>query len=323
MRAAVCHKYGAPEVVRVEDIPTPQPKAGEVLIRVRATTVTAADWRVRSLSMPRGFGAFGRLAFGLCGPRKKVLGMALAGEISACGEGVTGFDVNDRVLADCGAKMGAHAEYCVVKAERALAKMPDALGFEDAAALVFGGTTALYFLQNFGEIQPHERVLVNGASGETGVAFVQLARHFGASVVGVCRAGNADLVRGLGATRAVDYTQEDFARSGEKYDIIVDTVGNAGWARSNGALKDGGRLLLVLAGLTEMIKAPFVSRRGGRKALAGEAKPTAADLVFLADLAVKGSFKPVISQIFELKDIVEAHRLVDGGHKVGSVVVRI
>ncbi|NOR63864.1 MAG: zinc-binding dehydrogenase [Rhodobacteraceae bacterium] len=323
MRAAVYHRYGAPEVVQIEDIPTPEPKAGEVLIRVRATTVTAADWRVRSLSMPRGFGVFGRLAFGLFGPRKKVLGMAVAGEVAACGAGVASFAVKDRVLADCGAKMGAHAAFCVVKADGTLAKIPDGLSFEDSAALVFGGSTALHFLRNVGKVQPGERVLINGASGETGVAFVQLARHFGADVVGVCSAANAELVRGLGAERVVDYTQEDFALSDEKYDVIVDTVGNAGWVRSHGALKDNGRLLQVLAGLADMIKAPLVSRRTGRKALAGEAKPIAADLVFLADLAVKGEFIPVISQIFELEDIVEAHRLVDSGHKVGSVVVRL
>ncbi len=323
MKAAVYRKYGAPEVVGVEDIPTPQPKAGEVLVRVRAATVTAADWRVRSLLMPRGFGAFGRLAFGLFGPRKKVLGMALAGEVEACGAGVTGFAMGDRVLAETGAKMGAHAEFCVVRASGTIAKMPDGLSFEDAAALVFGGTTALYFLRDIGKVQAGERVLVNGASGETGVAFVQLARHFGADVVGVCSAGNAELVQGLGAAHVVDYAREDFAASAEAYDIIVDTVGNAGWARSKDALKDQGRLLQVLAGLPDMMIAPFVSRRAGRKALAGAAKPTAADLVFLADLAVSGAFKPVISQRFELKDIVEAHRLVDSGHKVGSVVVRL
>ncbi len=184
MRAAMYHKYGPPGVVGVEEIATPQPKRGEVLIRVRAATVTAADWRIRSLTMPRGFGAFGRLAFGLFGPRKKVLGMAAAGEIAACGAGVSGFVVGERVLADCGTYMGAHAEFCVVKADGALAKMPDSLGFEQAAALVFGGITALYFLRDIARIQPREQVLVNGASGETGVAFVQLAQHFGADVVG-------------------------------------------------------------------------------------------------------------------------------------------
>ncbi len=323
MRAAVYRKYGAPEVVEVVDIPAPEAGRGEVLVRVRAAAVTTADWRMRSLAMPRGFGVFGRLAFGLFGPRKKVLGTAMAGEVVACGAGVTGFAVKDRVLADCGAKLGAHAEFCVVKAEGALARMPDALSFEDAAALVFGGGTALCFLRDIARLQPHQRVLVNGASGETGVAFVQLARHFGASVTGVCSGANAELVRGLGAMRVVDYTQEDFSQSGEIYDIIIDTVGNAGWARSRGALARQGQLLMVLAGLSAMITAPFVSRRGGRKALAGVASPTAADLSFLAELAEGGGFRPVISHVFALADIVDAHRVVDSGRKVGSVVVRL
>lgn len=321
MKAAVYHKYGPPEVLRVEDIPTPVPKPDEVLIRVRAATVSSADWRARSLNMPRGFGAFGRPAFGFFGPRQKVLGTGFAGEIAEVGAKVTGFRQGDRVFGDCGMKMGAHAEFVVLKADAALASMPDDLGFEDAAALVFGGTVALIFLRDKGKVQANERVLVNGASGEVGVAMVQIARHFGAEVFGVSSAANAGLLRGLGAT-PIDYNREDFTDHGP-FDVIVDTVGNAGWARSHKALREGGRLLLVLAGLGEMILAPLRSRQQGKRAIAGVAMGSAADLELLAKLAASGAIKPVIGKVFALADVVEAHRLVDSGHKVGAVVLHI
>ncbi len=321
MKAAVYHKYGPPEVVQVEDIPTPQPGPDEVLVRVRAATVSSADWRARSLEMPRGFGAFGRPAFGFFGPRQKVLGTAFAGEIADVGANVTRFQRGDRVFGDCGMKMGAHAEFKRLKADAALANMPDDLGFEDAAALVFGGTVALVFLRDKGKIQPGEQVLVNGASGEVGVAMVQLAQHFGAEVLGVCSAANADLVRGLGAS-TIDYAIEDFVDHGP-FDVIIDTVGNAGWARSQPALREGGRLLLVLAGLGEMLLAPLRAKRQGKRAIAGVAMGTAEDLALLAKLAVSGAIKPIIGKVFALQDVMAAHRLVDSGHKVGSVVLRM
>lgn len=321
MKAAVYHKYGPPEVVQVEDIPSPRPGPDEVLIRVRAATVSSADWRARSLSMPRGFGAFGRPAFGFLGPRKKVLGTGFAGEITEIGAKVAGFQCGDRVFGDTGLKMGAHAEFVVLKAGAALAPMPDDLGYEEAASLVFGGTVALIFLRDKSKVQANDRVLVNGASGEVGVAMVQIARHFGAEVLGVSSIANAGLLRALGAT-PIDYSREDFTDYGP-FDVIVDTVGNAGWVRSQKALREGGRLLLVLAGLGEMILAPLRSRHQGKRVIAGVAMGKAQDLELLAKLAISGVIKPVIGKVFALTDVVEAHRLVDSGHKIGSVVLRM
>src|SRR5262245_33792471 len=222
MKAAVYRRYGPPEVVRIEDVPRPDPKTNELLVRVRATTVSAGDARLRSARVPTGFGVLMRLGFGISGPRRPILGWDFAGDVAAVGSSVLRFAAGDRVF---GAGMGSHAEYVVASAERVV-PMPRNLSYEEAAALVFGGLTSLFYLRDKAKIQPGERVVVNGASGAVGTAAVQLATHFGATVTGVCSAANAELVRSLGATRIIDYVREDFRRAGEQYDIILDTVGN-------------------------------------------------------------------------------------------------
>lgn len=322
MKAAVHDRYGPPEVVAIRDMPKPEPLAGEVLIRVHATTVTSADWRARSLDMPRGFGALGRLVFGVRGPRKRILGSEVAGVTESVGEGVTRFAVGDEVFAFDGYGLGGHAEYKRMRETGPIARKPANLSFEEAAALSFGGTTALSFLRR-GRLQSGERVLVNGASGAVGSAVVQIARHLGAHVTAVCSGANADMVRSLGAQRVIDYTKEDFAASGESWDVIVDTVGTAPYARSRRALRDGGRLLLVLAPLSGVLGAPWVSTTTGHKVVAGPAPARAEDLRTLAELAEQGAYRPFIDRRFRLDEIVEAHRLVDSGRKRGNVVVRV
>jgi NADPH:quinone reductase-like Zn-dependent oxidoreductase len=322
MKAAVYQRYGPPEVVELKEVPKPTPGAGELLIRIRATTVTSGDWRARSLVMPRGFGLFGRLAFGISRPRQPILGTELAGEIEGVGSGVTLFKTGDAVFAFTGMGMGCHAQYRCVTQDGPVAAKPANLGFDEAAALSFGGTTALDFFRR-GKLQAGERVLVNGASGAVGTAAVQLARHFGAVVTAVCSGANAELVRSLGAERVIDYTREDFAAGGEAYDVIVDTAGTAPFSRSRHALKRGGRLLLVLGGLGDLLGAPWASMTSGRKVIAGPAPERAEDLRLLAGLAEAGRYKPVIDRRYPLEQIVEAHRHVDGGHKRGNVVVTV
>ena len=204
----------------------------------------------------------------------------------------------------------------------AVALKPANLTYDDAAALSFGGTTALSFLKR-AKLQRGESVLVNGASGAVGTAAVQLARHFGAEVTGVCSTGNLELVKSLGATRVIDYTKEDFTRNGESYDVIVDTAGTAPFSRSKGSLKEGGRLLLVLAGLPEILQIPWVAMTSSKKIIAGPATGRAEDLHFLARLAEAGEFKPVIDRRYPFEQIVEAHRYVDTGRKKGNVVVTL
>lgn len=199
---------------------------------------------------------------------------------------------------------------------------PPSLSYDEAAALSFGGTTALDFLRR-GKLQSGERILVNGASGGVGTAAVQLAKHFGADVTGVCSTANMELVRSLGASHVIDYTKEDFTQNGETYDVIVDTVGTAPFSRSKDSLKAGGRLLMVLAGLPDMLQIPWVSMTSSKKVIAGPAAVRAEDLRFLAGLAQAGEFKPVIDRRYPFEQIAEAHRYVDTGRKKGNVIITL
>ena len=319
LKAAVYRRYGPPDVIRIEDVPTPDPGRNELLVRVRAASVSAGDARLRSARVPPGFGLVMRLAFGVTGPRKPILGWDFAGEVAAVGSVVSGFAPGDRVF---GARMGSHAEYVTVSTN-SVAAMPRNLTFEDATALVFGGMTSLIFLRDKAKIQPGERVLINGASGAVGTAAVQLAKHFGAVVTGVCSASNAELVRSLGAARVIDYSQQDFTQSGETYDIIVDAVGNCTFARCERALSQGGRLLLVVSGLGQTFGAMLRPSRAGRKVLAGVGATRAEDLRLLGSLAESGAFKPVIDRSYPFARIADAHAHVDTGHKRGNVVIAL
>lgn len=322
MKVITYQKYGSPDVLEITEQPRPTPGDNEILIRVRATTVNSADWRMRSLEMPRGFGPLGRLAIGIRGPRQSVLGSELAGDVVAVGRAVTSFKVGDQVFAFTGAGLGCHAEYKCVPANGAVALKPSNLSFEQAAALSFGGATMLDYFRR-GDLRSGERVLVNGASGTVGSAAVQLARHFGAHVTGVCSTANLELVRSIGADEVIDYTQHDFTQSKVPFDVIVDTVGTAPFARSGPALSRGGRLLLVLASLPELLKAPWHTLTSGKRVIAGPAAERPEYVQQLGDLAVAGRFTPVIDRCYPFENMVEAHRYVDRGHKRGSVVITL
>lgn len=320
MKAIVCEGYGPPDVLRIRERPTPEPMDQELLIRVRATTVSSADWRVRSLALPRGFGLLGRPMLGLRAPRQPILGTELAGDVVAVGKAVTAFGLGDRVFAFPGGAMGAYAEYVCLPADGPVARMPANLDYAQAAALSFGGSTMLDFFRR-GGLRSDDRVLVNGASGAVGTAAVQLARHVGAHVTGVCSTANLDLVRSIGADRVIDYTTHDVTRSGDVYDVIVDAAGTAPFARSAAILATGGRLLLVNATLPELLLAPWRTLKGSRTVIAGPAQERIDYLHQLAELAICGAFRPVIDRIYPFGRIVEAHRYVDQGHKRGNVVI--
>jgi len=322
MKAVVYEKYGPPEVLQLKEVEKPTPKDNEVLIKTHATTVTSADWRVRSLTVPAGFGLMMRLVFGVSRPKQPILGSELAGVVELVGKDVRKFKDGDPVFAFSDVAMGCYAEYKCMPEDGAVVPKPSSLTFEEAAALSFGGTTALDFLRR-GKLQSGESVLVNGASGAVGTAAVQLARYFGAIVTGVCSTANMELVKSLGASHVIDYTHEDFTQNGETYDVIVDTVGNAPFSRSKDSLKDGGRLLMVLAGLSEMLQAPWVSMTSSKKVIAGPTTVLVEDLRFLAGLAEAGEFKPVIDRRYPFEQIAEAHRYVDTGRKKGNVVLTL
>jgi len=316
MQAWICQGYGGPDRLALAERPKPQPKDHEVLIRIRATTVTSGDGRLRSQILPRGFGMLGRLIFGLRRPRQPILGSECAGVIEAVGRLVTAYKPGDSVIAFTGVAMGCHAQYVVINVAKALVPKPANLSFAQAASLAFGGTTALHFLRR-AKLAAGEKLLVIGASGAVGSAMVQLARHAGARVTAVTSARNAALVRALGAESVIDYAQQDFTTAGISYDIIADTVGASSFARCLPVLNEQGRYLAVAADLAGMMARPS----GTKRSIAGPAPERREDVVQLAALAESGSFKPVIDGVYDFAQLQDAHARVDSGRKTGSVVV--
>lgn len=321
MKAIVYHRYGSPDVVQVAEIPKPAPGDNEVLIRIVATTVTTGDWRARSLVMPAGFGLLGRLVFGVFGPRQPVLGTELAGIVEAVGKSVRRFRMGDEVFAFPSGGFGCHAEYRTMPEDGMIALKPVNLLFEQAAALSFGGTTALNFLREKAGIARGDKVLVVGASGSVGSAAVQIAKAFGAEVTGVCGTANIELVRSIGADRVIDYTQQDFVEDSATYDIILDTTGTAPFARCEPVLRPGGRLVSVLATLSLRPDRP--SKASGKRSIAGVAALRIDDMLTLGRLAEIGAFRPVIDRSYPLEQACSAHAYVDTGRKRGNVVLTV
>jgi len=323
MKAITYHRYGGPEVVSLADLPKPVPRDNELLIRIHATTVTTGDWRARSLDMPAGFALLARPVFGLFGPRQPVLGTELAGIVESVGRSVTRFKPGDAVFAFPGGKFGSHAEYRTMPEDGLVVAKPKNLSFEEAAALSFGGTTVLGPLRDRVGVKPGDRVLVVGASGGVGTAAVQIAKYLGADVTGVCSTGNVGLVRSIGADRVIDYTVEDFATSGESWDVIVDTTGTAPFSRSEPALRPGGRLLVILGSLAQVMGIGKPSKASGKTVIAEVAKVELEHLEALAAMAEAGAYRPVIDRVYPLELAAEAHAYVDTGRKRGNVVLTV
>jgi NADPH:quinone reductase-like Zn-dependent oxidoreductase len=323
MKAAVHHRYGGPEVIEIADLPTPRPGRGEVLVRIVTTTVSTADWRLRSLLVPRGFGLPVRLMFGWNRPRRPVLGTELAGVVAETGAGVTGFAIGDEVVAYVGAALGCHAEYRLVKETAGMIRKPAALSWEEAGAMSFGGATALGFLRDRIRLKAGERLLVTGASGAVGSAGVQIGRAMGAHVTGLARRENHDLLRRLGAEDVKDYRDWAATDDPQGFDAILDVAGKVPASDLGRALRPGGRLGQVVGDLPSMLKAPFLRLGEGRRVVGGTIPERREDLAELAMLADQGLFRPVVGSVTPLDRIVEAHRITDSGHKLGSAVVRV
>lgn len=321
MKAAVYRRYGPPEVVRIEEVARPEPKDGEVLIRIEASTVSSGDWRARSLDLPAGFGLFGRPVFGMFGPRKPILGTELSGTIEAVGKAVTRFKVGDAVFASTGFGMGCHAEYRTMREDGPIVRMPAGVSFEEAAAISFGGNTALYYLRDLGKIAAGDEILIIGASGAVGSAAVQLAKHFGAVVTAVTSTPNVERVTGLGADRVIDYTKASFLDDGKRYDFIFDAVGSTEFASCQSAMKENGRLLLSGASLPQILRSKWHAKSGKQQVFAGAAAERVENLQYLRDLVQLGRFRPLIDRSYPLERIVDAHAYVDTGRKRGSVVI--
>ncbi len=304
MKAVICETYGPPEVLEIKEVDKPIPKKNEVLVKIMASAVNSADVRVRALSAPGFMRVVMRIVLGFTGPRKPILGVVLSGVIEAVGKDVKNFKPGDEIYASTGFAFGAYAEYIALAENKIITLKPTKASFEEAAAILFGGTTALYFLQKAGiGARQGQKVLVYGASGAVGTAAVQLAKHYGAAVTAVCGENGVELLKSLGADHIVVYTKEDFTQNGETYDIIFDAVGKKPKNTCVGSLAGDGKYVTV----------------GGLE-VSSERKE---QLMFLAELFDKGEYKAVIDKTYPLEDIVAAHRYVDQGKKQGNVVVTI
>ena len=318
MKAIIYTHYGPPGVLNLEEVEKPVPTDNEILIRIHSTAVNSGEVRLRKADP---FAV--RLMFGLFRPKKAILGVSLAGEIEATGKNVKRFKVGDSVYGTAGMNFGAYAEYICLPEDGVLAIKPGNLTYKEAAVIPFGGTTALSFLRK-GKIQQGQKVLIYGASGAVGTSAVQLAKYFGAEVTGICSTTNVSLVKSLGADKIIDYTQQDFRKSGETYDIIFDTVGKSPFSGCIKSLnKNGYYLRTVHMQLSAIFRGLLVSLTSSKKVIGGGITETADDLIFLNSIIEAGQLKPVVDRIYLLEQMAQAHKYVEKGHKKGNVAITV
>ncbi|MGH2317760.1 NAD(P)-dependent alcohol dehydrogenase [Planococcus sp. SE5232] len=318
MKASVHKTYGPPEVMELREVEKPVPKNDEVLIKVHATTATSGDCKVR-----RADPFAVRFFYGLKKPKIGILGSELSGEVEATGKDVQSFKEGDFVFCGTGGNLGANAEYVCIKEKGAIAIKPDNMTFEEAASVPFGGTTSLFFLRDKGHIKKGQKVLIYGASGALGTYAVQLAKSYDTEVTAVCSKKNIELVKSLGADYVIDYTQEDFTKSGKSYDLIFDTVGKTTYSKCRKSLKGNGIYLAAVAGLPQFARMITTSIKGSKKLKVGVASMRKEDLLFLKELIEAGKVKSVIDRSYSLDQVAAAHSYVETGHKRGNVVITL
>jgi 2-desacetyl-2-hydroxyethyl bacteriochlorophyllide A dehydrogenase len=322
MKAMIWTKYGPPDVLQLQEVEKPSPQEKEVLIRVHAATVTAGDCEIRSLKLPILFRVPIRLYAGFIKPKRiTILGQELAGTVEGVGSQVTRFKEGDKVFAPSFFRFGAYAEYvCLPETYPVL--MPVNMTFEEAATIPTGGVNGLHFLRA-ANLRPGEKLLINGAGGSIGTYAVQIAKAFGAQVTAVDSAEKLDMLRSTGADHVIDYRQEDFTRSGETYDVIVDVAGKSPFSSSVEVLKPGGRYILGNANLVNMVRARWAPMTAGKKVVVALANYQPEDYITLKELIEAGKIKPVIDQRYPLEQTAEAHRYVEAGHKKGNVIILV
>ena len=322
MKAIVYTKYGPPDVLQLKEVEKPTPKYNEVLIRIYATTATAGDCENRRLEVPILIWLPIRIYMGVRKPKRQILGLELAGEIEAVGKDVTRFKKGDQVFAATDMSFGAYAEYICLPDTYAMAIKPANMTYEEAATVPTGGLLALHFLRK-GNIQSGEKVLINGAAGSMGTFAVQLAKYFGAEVTGVDSTGKLDMLRTIGADHVIDYTQEDFTKNGETYDVIFDVIGKSSFSCSVRSLKQNGRYLLGIPDLSKMVRGLWTSKTSSKRVIAGLVSYRTEHLFLLKELIEAGKIKSVIDRSYPLEQTAEAHRYVETGHKMGNVVITV
>ena len=326
MKAIVLTKFGPPDVLQLKEVEKPVPKDNEVLVKIHATTIFAGDCEIRGLKVPVELKLPFLIYMSFFRPKPAILGQELAGEIEVVGKYVTKFKAGDQVFAATSLGLGAYAEYKCMPEEPGmmggtLAIKPANLTYAEAAAVPVGGLEALHFIRK-GNIQSGQKMLINGAGGSIGTMAVQLAKGRGAEVTAVDSTAKLDVLRSIGADRVIDYTQEDFTRLGQAYDVILDVVGKSSFSRSLRSLKPNGRYLLVNPGLSHRFRARW-TWTSGKQVIHGTGSQKAEDLLFLKDLIEAGKLKPVIDRRYPLERIAEAHRYVDQGRKKGNVVITV
>jgi NADPH:quinone reductase-like Zn-dependent oxidoreductase len=324
MRAVVYDKYGPPDVQRLEEVERPVPKQDEVLVRVHATTVNRSDVHIREANRSNGLAMtfLSRSISGLRRPRQRILGNEFAGEVEAIGASVNEFAVGDHVFGSTGLRFGAHAEFMCVPVRARIARMPAGMRFEEAAPICDGALNALMCLKQ-ADLRKGRTILIYGASGAIGTAGVQLARYYGADITAVCSTKNLELVRSLGADRVIDYTKEDFTKSGQTYDVIFDAVGKLSFRGCRGSLEPGG-IYLPTDGPVNLILALLPSRKGAKRVVFQiPPRQPKQDVLFLKKLVEEGKYRPVIDRCYPLEDVVEATRYVETQQKTGNVVLTV
>ena len=322
MKAIICTKYGPPEVLQLQEVEKPTPKDNQVLIKIHATTAFMGDCEMRGLRFSFMMRFLMRLAFGFRGPRKKILGQELAGEIESIGNDVKLFKKGDQVFATTGFVFGGYAEYVCLPEDGVISIKPTNITFEEAAAVPVGGTNALYFIKK-GDIKKGQKVLIIGAGGSIGTMGVQLAKYYGAEVTAVDSTKKLDMLRSIGADHVVDYTQEDYSKNEETYDVIFDVAGKSSFSGSKRVLKKKGILLLANPRFSHVIRGLWTKMASGKNVISGGVVEKSEDLVFLKELIEAGKIKSVIDRRYPLEQIVEAHRYVDTGQKAGNVVINV
>jgi NADPH:quinone reductase-like Zn-dependent oxidoreductase len=324
MKAIVHTAYGPPEELQLREVENPVPGDEQVLIKVRATSVTSSDCNMRNLTfVPKLLALPMRLQFGWSTPKIAILGVDVAGEVEAVGKDVQRFQVGDQVFGTTEPSLGAYAQYVCLPGDAVLAVRPADVTWEEAACIPLAGVTALNFLRDLAKVQAGQHILINGASGAIGTFAVQLAKHFGAQVTGVCSARNVELVRSLGADAVIDYTVEDFAQAGQAYDVIFDAVSKSSFPRCKGSLKDGGLYMATLPTASVLWHMMWTSAVGSRKVKMTTSTPKVEDLAFLRELAEAGELKVVIDRTYPLEQMVDAFSHVETGHKTGNVAISV
>jgi len=326
MKAVITTKYGPPEVLELREVKKPIPKDNEVLIKIYATTVTAGDCEMRNLKLPFLYQLVLRLGFGFTRPRNKIPGTELAGEIVAVGVDVKRFKEGDQVFGAAGMSFGTNAEYITLPEEPGdmeggVAIKPTNMTYEQAATVPFGGRDSLHFLR-LGNIQSGQKILINGAGGSIGTFAIQLAKHYGAEVTAVDSTAKLDMLRSIGADHVVDYTKEDFTENGEVYDVIFDVIGKVSFSRSKKSITENGIYLLANP-VSQMVQALWTRMNSSNKVIMETASGTIADLIYLRELIEEGKLITVIDRTYPLEQIVEAHRYVEKGGKLGNVVITV